>query len=218
MLYREIIAVCSEIHTKHINTLFGQNVECFSVKPGGTYSDHSALGWTDSSVLLYISYLETGRTKSAAHLHSCVALNSKVVGCFWTTQCEYCLRQTDTQDTVLMFKLSVEGEVFQWKTSQCLYISHNKRNSLLRHKTRLLCTNTSTCTMATCFGLSLDHLQANQCMLCTVESHITYKACIKTVEMMKVFIKVKILCMSVYNQLGRYCDWLLKVCHIMWSR
>jgi len=27
MLYREIIAVCSEIHTKHINTLYGQNVE-----------------------------------------------------------------------------------------------------------------------------------------------------------------------------------------------
>jgi hypothetical protein len=27
MLYREIIAVCSEIHTKHINTLWGQNVE-----------------------------------------------------------------------------------------------------------------------------------------------------------------------------------------------
>ena len=27
MLYREITEVCSEIHTKHINTLFGQNVE-----------------------------------------------------------------------------------------------------------------------------------------------------------------------------------------------
>jgi len=27
MLYREIIAVCSEIHTKPINTLCGQNVE-----------------------------------------------------------------------------------------------------------------------------------------------------------------------------------------------
>ena len=26
MLYREVIAVCSEIHTKHINTLCGQNV------------------------------------------------------------------------------------------------------------------------------------------------------------------------------------------------
>ena len=32
MLYREIIAVCSEIHTKHINTLFGQNVELLNVK------------------------------------------------------------------------------------------------------------------------------------------------------------------------------------------
>jgi hypothetical protein len=42
MLYREIIAVCSEIHTKHINTLCGQNVEVLNVKPGGTYSNH----WT----------------------------------------------------------------------------------------------------------------------------------------------------------------------------
>ena len=33
MLYREIIAVCSEIHTKHINTLCGQNVEFVNVKP-----------------------------------------------------------------------------------------------------------------------------------------------------------------------------------------
>jgi hypothetical protein len=42
MLYREIIAVCSEIHTKHINTLCGQNVELWNVKLGGTYSDHWA--------------------------------------------------------------------------------------------------------------------------------------------------------------------------------
>jgi len=32
MLYREIIAVCSEIHKKHINTLCGQNVELLNVK------------------------------------------------------------------------------------------------------------------------------------------------------------------------------------------
>ena len=34
MLYREIMAVCSEIHTKHINTstLCGQNVELLNVK------------------------------------------------------------------------------------------------------------------------------------------------------------------------------------------
>ena len=35
MLYREIIAVCSQIHTKHINTLCGKNVELLNVKPGG---------------------------------------------------------------------------------------------------------------------------------------------------------------------------------------
>jgi hypothetical protein len=42
MLYREIIAACSEIHTKHINTLCGQNVELFSVKPGSRYSKQQA--------------------------------------------------------------------------------------------------------------------------------------------------------------------------------
>jgi len=31
MLYREIIAVCSQIHTKHINTACGQNVELLNV-------------------------------------------------------------------------------------------------------------------------------------------------------------------------------------------
>jgi len=32
MLYREIIAVCSEILTKHIKTQCGQNVELLNVK------------------------------------------------------------------------------------------------------------------------------------------------------------------------------------------
>ena len=32
MLYREIIAVCSQIHTKHINTLCGLIVELLNVK------------------------------------------------------------------------------------------------------------------------------------------------------------------------------------------
>jgi hypothetical protein len=38
MLYRAIIAVCSQIHTKHINTLCWQNGELLNVKHGGTYS------------------------------------------------------------------------------------------------------------------------------------------------------------------------------------
>ena len=32
MLYRNIIAACSQIHTKHINTLCGQKVELLNVK------------------------------------------------------------------------------------------------------------------------------------------------------------------------------------------
>jgi hypothetical protein len=54
MLYSEIIAVCSQIHTKHINTLCGQNVEFLSVKRGGTYSNQWALravSWDYSCVV-----------------------------------------------------------------------------------------------------------------------------------------------------------------------
>jgi hypothetical protein len=42
MLYTEIITVCSEIHTEHINTLNRQHEEFLNVKPGGTYIYH----WT----------------------------------------------------------------------------------------------------------------------------------------------------------------------------
>ena len=43
MLYREIIAVCSEIHKKHINTLCGQNEEYVDVEHVGKYSDRCAV-------------------------------------------------------------------------------------------------------------------------------------------------------------------------------
>jgi len=43
MLYKEIMAVYSQIHTKHINTVRGQSVELLNVKAGGTYSDHWAV-------------------------------------------------------------------------------------------------------------------------------------------------------------------------------
>ena len=43
MMYREIISVYSQIHTKHINTLCGQNTEFVNVAAGGTHSDHWAL-------------------------------------------------------------------------------------------------------------------------------------------------------------------------------
>jgi len=37
MLYREKMAISPEIHTKHINTACGQNVELPNVKLGGAY-------------------------------------------------------------------------------------------------------------------------------------------------------------------------------------
>jgi hypothetical protein len=43
MLYSEIIAVCSQIHTKHINTLCGQNVGFMYVNHGGTYTNHPSV-------------------------------------------------------------------------------------------------------------------------------------------------------------------------------
>ena len=43
MLYKGIIAVCSEIHTKHINTLCGQNVQFVNVELSGANSNHGAL-------------------------------------------------------------------------------------------------------------------------------------------------------------------------------
>ena len=45
MLYSEIFAVFPEIHTKHINTLCGQNVELVNVWPGGTYNNQWTLSY-----------------------------------------------------------------------------------------------------------------------------------------------------------------------------
>ena len=44
-MYREIIAVYSQIQTKHTNTLCGQNVELLNANLSGTYSDH----WSSES-------------------------------------------------------------------------------------------------------------------------------------------------------------------------
>jgi len=58
MMYREIIAVCSQIHTKHIHTMCGQNAELLNVKAGGTYSKYWDLkGYCIASSAPQISYV-----------------------------------------------------------------------------------------------------------------------------------------------------------------
>jgi hypothetical protein len=43
MLYREIIAVCSEIHIKTHKYTVWKDVELLNVTRGGTYSNHRAV-------------------------------------------------------------------------------------------------------------------------------------------------------------------------------
>ena len=50
MLYSEIIGVCSEIHTKHINTLCDQNVEFVNVFSSYRAENTLRLGYKNQSV------------------------------------------------------------------------------------------------------------------------------------------------------------------------
>ena len=59
MLYKEIIAVCSQIHTKHINTLCGQKTEFVNIKSDGTYSGR----WVLKTSELYIKIQSVLRSK-----------------------------------------------------------------------------------------------------------------------------------------------------------
>ena len=63
MLYGEVIAICSEIHTKHINTLCWQNVEFVIVKPDGKDSNQWVLEDTTFAVQCGLS------TDGAVWLH-----------------------------------------------------------------------------------------------------------------------------------------------------
>jgi len=75
MLYRETIAVCSEIHTKHTNTLCEKNVEPANTKAVSTYSNH----WTLQSVSKCMVYrrlyiFSTGGTAIECRWIDCYAV------------------------------------------------------------------------------------------------------------------------------------------------
>jgi NifU-like protein involved in Fe-S cluster formation len=70
MLYRETIAVCSQIHTKHINTLCGQNVELYIKIQSVPRSKHSVSVIKTGQLMLYTeiiavcSQIHTKRTNT----------------------------------------------------------------------------------------------------------------------------------------------------------
>ena len=80
MLYREIMPVCSEIHTKHINTLCAQNGELLNVKLV-VHIVTRRLRWSRGSVLAFSTQVRgfkpgrsrrifKGRKNSSARLPS----------------------------------------------------------------------------------------------------------------------------------------------------
>jgi hypothetical protein len=61
MLYSEIIALCSQIHTKHINTLCGQNVP---------HSKHSFSVIKTSQLMLYSEIIAVCSQIHTKHINS----------------------------------------------------------------------------------------------------------------------------------------------------
>jgi len=75
MLYTEIIAICSEIHTKHINALCGQNVAVHIVTTGLYGVKASSL-----QVLEYVVQWWMGGGRGGGHLYSRDECLSSVTG------------------------------------------------------------------------------------------------------------------------------------------
>ena len=76
MLYKEIIAVWSQIHTKHINTLCGQNVELFRVL-NLVVCTITAVVWIFNDIYwaMKVISLWTSADRSTVHLNCCSSWN-----------------------------------------------------------------------------------------------------------------------------------------------
>ena len=75
MLYREIIAVCSQIHTKHINTLCGQNVELHIKTQSVPRSKHTGSVMKTSYLMLYREIIAICSQIHTKHINTLCGLN-----------------------------------------------------------------------------------------------------------------------------------------------
>ena len=72
MLYREIIAVCSEIYTKHINTLCGQDTELHINIQSVPRSKHSVSVIKTSQLMLYMEIMAVCSEIHTKHINTAV--------------------------------------------------------------------------------------------------------------------------------------------------
>ena len=77
MLYREIIAVCSQIHTKHINTLCGQNVELYIKTQSVPRSKHSII--KTSQLMLYREIIAVCSQIHTKHINTLCGQNVELL-------------------------------------------------------------------------------------------------------------------------------------------
>ena len=80
-LYREIIAVCSQIHTKHINTLCGQNAELYINTQSVPRSKHSVSVIQTSQLMLYREIIAVCSQIHAKHTNTAVWAERRIVEC-----------------------------------------------------------------------------------------------------------------------------------------
>ena len=79
MLYREIIAVCSEIHRKHINTLCGQNVELYTKTQSVPRSKHYISVIQTSQLMLYREIIAVCSEIHTKHINTLCGQNVEFV-------------------------------------------------------------------------------------------------------------------------------------------
>jgi len=79
MLYREIFAVCSQIHTKHINTLCGRNVELYINIQSVPRSKHSVSVTKTSQLKLYREIIAVCSQIHTKHINTLCGRNAEFV-------------------------------------------------------------------------------------------------------------------------------------------
>ena len=78
-MYREIIAVCSESHTKHINSLCGQNVELYIKIQSVPRSKHSVSVIQTNQLMLYREIIAVCSQIHTKHINTPCGQNAEFV-------------------------------------------------------------------------------------------------------------------------------------------